>query len=56
MLCEEYENIKHKATPSIYLLGDSIVNTNSGQILGNKPLLTITFDDAALEKRTSYND
>lgn len=38
------------------LLGDSIVDTDSGQILGNKPLLTIAFDDAALEKKTIYTE
>lgn len=29
-------------------LGDAIVDSNRGQIFGNKPLLTVTFDDATL--------
>lgn len=32
------------------LLGDAIVDANSGQILGNKPLLTVAFDNAALKR------
>lgn len=30
-------------------LGDTIVDANSGQVLGNKPLLTVAFDNAALK-------
>lgn len=37
------------------LLGDSIVDTNSGQILGNEPLLTVALDDAALQRETTLN-
>lgn len=36
------------AADGLNLLCDAIVNTDSGQVLGNKPLLTVAFDDAAL--------
>lgn len=37
----------------VSLLGDTIVDANSGKVLGNKPLLTVTFDYAALKKENT---
>lgn len=34
-------------------LGDSVVDANRGQVLGNKPLLAVAFDDAALKENDS---
>lgn len=39
---------KNADTLDVNLLGDSVVDADSGQILGDKPFLTVAFDDAAL--------
>lgn len=36
----------YKAT--VNLLGDTIIDSNCGEVLRNEPLLTVTLDDAAL--------
>lgn len=34
-------------------LGDAVVDPDGGQILGNEPLLAVTFDNAALQNKQS---
>lgn len=35
-------------TVTVNLLGDTIIDSNSGKVLRNEPFLTVTLDDAAL--------
>lgn len=39
-------------TLHLNLLGDAVVDPDSGQILGDKPFLTVAFNDAALGNKT----
>jgi len=39
------------AAPRCHLLGDAVVDTNSCQVFGNEPLLTVTLYNAALGER-----
>lgn len=47
--CRRRHN-KRKAA-DVDSLGDAVVDPDGGQILGDEPLLAVTFDDAALQNK-----
>lgn len=44
----EKGNLIERNTVTVNLLGDTIIDSNSGKVLRNEPFLTVTLDDAAL--------